>query len=40
VPIRPPLSFEMRSMAEAGVIHAIVNKIAAVVAHTRVKTAR
>jgi hypothetical protein len=27
-------------MAEAGVIHAIVNKIAAVVAHTRAKAAR
>jgi len=37
VPICPPLSFEMRSMAEAGVIHAIVNKIAAVIAHARTK---
>jgi hypothetical protein len=29
----------MRSMAEAGVIHAIVNKIAAIIAHMRVKAA-
>jgi hypothetical protein len=30
----------MRSMAEAGVIHAIVNKIAAAIAHTRIEAAR
>jgi hypothetical protein len=40
VPIRPPLSFEMRSVAEAGAIHAIANKTAAVIAQMRLKAAR